>query len=178
MRQRVRALEAFLADAYSDGVVFQEGIVPKRLITSSAEFNRAAHGIRSPNDVRIQVAGIDIVRDERGRAAGPRGQRPDPLGRELRHGEPPGDDPDVPGPLRRRPRSCPSTTTPSASWRRSRPPRPQGVADPVVVVLTPGIHNAAYFEHALLARRMGVELVEGRDLFCRRQPALDAHHPR
>jgi uncharacterized circularly permuted ATP-grasp superfamily protein len=44
---------------------------------------------------------------------------------------------------------------------------PRGVSDPTVVVLTPGIHNAAYFEHSFLARQMGVELVEGRDLFCR-----------
>ena len=166
VRQRVRALEAFLADAYSDGVVFQEGIVPKRLITSSTEFNRAAHGIRSPNDVRIQVAGIDIVRDEKGALRRPGGQRPDPLGRQLRHGEPTGHDEDLPQPLRRG--QDPSRRPlPPASAGRARAAAPLGVVDPVVVVLTPGIHNAAYFEHAMLARRMGVELVEGRDLFCR-----------
>ena len=53
---------------------------------------------------------------------------------------------------------------------------PPAARDPVVVVLTPGIGNAAYFEHALLARLMGVELVEGRDLHLHGQPGLRAHH--
>ena len=64
VRQRIRAIEAFLADAYGSGVSFAEGIVPKRLITSSSEFNRAALGIVAPTGVRVQVAGIDVVRDE------------------------------------------------------------------------------------------------------------------
>jgi uncharacterized circularly permuted ATP-grasp superfamily protein len=166
VRQRVRALEAFLSDAYSDGVVFQEGIVPKRLITSSAEFNRAAHGIRSPNDVRIQVAGIDIVRDEVGALRVLEDNVRIPSGvsyvmenrRAMTRTFPS---------LFAEDRILPVDHYPQRLLAALKAAAPLGVADPVVVVLTPGIHNAAYFEHALLARRMGVELVEGRDLFCR-----------
>ena len=66
VRQRVRAIEAFLTDTYSEGVIFSERLVPRRLITSSTEFSRAAYGLAPPNGVRIQVAGIDLVRDEQG----------------------------------------------------------------------------------------------------------------
>jgi uncharacterized circularly permuted ATP-grasp superfamily protein len=166
VRQRVRALEAFLADAYSDGIVFQEGIVPKRLITSSTEFNRAAHGIRSPNDVRIQVAGIDIVRDEKGALRVLEDNVRIPSGvsyvmenrRAMTRTFPS---------LFAEDRILPVDRYPQRLLAALRAAAPLGVVDPVVVVLTPGIHNAAYFEHAMLARRMGVELVEGRDLFCR-----------
>ena len=66
--QRVRALEAFLADVY-DGVgsVFDEGVVPRRLVTTSSHFHREAVGFSPPNGVRVHVAGIDLVRDEHGR---------------------------------------------------------------------------------------------------------------
>lgn len=64
--QRVRALEAFLADIYGAGLIVQEGITPAAIITSSPQFARAAHGFSPPNGVRIHVSGIDIVRDEEG----------------------------------------------------------------------------------------------------------------
>jgi uncharacterized circularly permuted ATP-grasp superfamily protein len=166
VRQRVRALEAFLADAYSDGVVFQEGIVPKRLITSSAEFNRAAHGIRSPNGVRIQVAGIDIVRDEQGRLRVLEDNVRIPSGVSYVMENRRAMTRTFPG-LFAEDHILPVDHYPQRLLAALRAAAPAGVNDPVVVVLTPGIHNAAYFEHALLARRMGVELVEGRDLFCR-----------
>ena len=68
--QRVRALEAFLADVYGDGEILADGVVPRRLVTSCAHFHRAAAGIDPPDGVRIHVAGIDLVRDERGHASG------------------------------------------------------------------------------------------------------------
>ena len=61
--------------------------------------------------------------------------------------------------------------------RAAAPPR-RGGGEPTVVVLTPGVHNSAYFEHAFLARQMGVELVEGRDLVCRDNTRLHAQHRR
>ena len=64
--QRVRALEAFLADIYADGEIFKDNIVPRRLITTSEHFHREAAGIESANKVRIHVAGIDVVRDKKG----------------------------------------------------------------------------------------------------------------
>ena len=70
-----------------------------------------------------------------------------------------------------------STTTRPGCCDALRAAAPAGVTDPTVVVLTPGVYNAAYFEHALLARLMGVELVEGRDLVCRDNVVCDAHDP-
>ena len=64
--QRVRALEAFLADIYGDAEIVRNGVLPRRLITSCAHFHRAAAGLNPPNGVRIHVAGIDVVRDEDG----------------------------------------------------------------------------------------------------------------
>jgi uncharacterized circularly permuted ATP-grasp superfamily protein len=64
--QRVRALEAFLADVYGPAEVVRDGVVPRSLLTTSAGFCRPAHGIEPPNGVRVHLAGIDIVRDQAG----------------------------------------------------------------------------------------------------------------
>ena len=66
IKQRVQALEMFLHDVYGPQNVVRDGVVPKSLITSSEHFHRAAHGIIPPNNVRIHVAGIDLIRDEHG----------------------------------------------------------------------------------------------------------------
>ena len=66
VRQRVKALEAFLADVYGRGQVITDGVVPRSVITSSKHFHRAAYGIEPPNGVRVHVAGIDLIRDEQG----------------------------------------------------------------------------------------------------------------
>src|SRR5215510_3899665 len=66
VRQRVRALEAFLADVYGPGRVLADRVVPRRLVVTSAHFHRQAHGIVPPNGVRVHVSGVDLVRDERG----------------------------------------------------------------------------------------------------------------
>ncbi len=83
----------------------------------------------------------------------------------------------LPEVVRRHTGSGRSRTTRPGCWRALRAAAPAGVADPTVVVLTPGVHNSAYFEHALLAREMGVELVEGRDLVCVRQPGARCAPP-
>ncbi|HWW52881.1 MAG TPA: circularly permuted type 2 ATP-grasp protein, partial [Acidimicrobiales bacterium] len=67
LRQRVRALEAFLADVYGPCQVLRDRIVPRRLVTSATHFHREAAGIEPPNGVRIHVAGIDLVRGDDGR---------------------------------------------------------------------------------------------------------------
>ncbi|HET6711642.1 circularly permuted type 2 ATP-grasp protein, partial [Amycolatopsis sp.] len=64
--QRVRALEAFLADVYGDRQILRDGVLPRRLITSCEHFHREAFGITPPNGVRIHVSGVDLVRDEEG----------------------------------------------------------------------------------------------------------------
>src|SRR6476659_4476817 len=165
--QRVKALEAFLADVYSGARVITDGVVPSQLITSSTHFHRAVWGIQPANGVRIHVAGVDLIRTPDG---------------EVRVLE---DNVRVPSGVSyvMTNRSAMITAIPDAfSNQRIRPvagypgrllaalrkAAPSGVDEPTVVVLTPGVYNSAYFEHTLLARTMGVELVEGRDLECRR----------
>ena len=164
--QRVRALEAFLADIYGDAEIVRDGVLPRRLITSCEHFHRAAAGLNPPNGVRIHVAGIDVVRDEEGTFRVLEDNLRNPSGvsyvmenrRTMARVFPD---------LFTRQRCARSATTRCTSCGPcARRPRPN-VADPTVVVLTPGVYNSAYFEHSLLARQMGVELVEGRDLFCR-----------
>jgi uncharacterized circularly permuted ATP-grasp superfamily protein len=163
--QRIRALEAFLADVYGPAEVLADHVVPRRLVTSSPHFHREAHGITSPNGVRIHVAGIDVVRDAAGKFVVLEDNVRCPSG--------------VSYVLENR-RTLALVLPELFAGQRLRsvadyPERlldalaasaPPGVSSPVVVVLTPGVHNSAHYEHAFLARRMGVELVEGRDLFC------------
>ncbi|MEQ6901764.1 circularly permuted type 2 ATP-grasp protein [Nocardioides sp. YIM 152588] len=167
VQQRVKALEMFLSDVYDAGNVFNDGVIPREVIMTSSHFHRAAATIRPANGVRVHVAGIDLIRDNAG---------------EFRVLE---DNARVPSGVsyvmtNRRAISAalPETITqhrirPVAGYPQRllsalRAAAPAGVTDPTVVVLTPGVYNGAYFEHALLARTMGVELVEGRDLVCRR----------
>ena len=146
--------------------IFDDGIVPRRLVTTSTHFHRAAAGIEPPNGVRVHVAGIDLVRGADGDLPGPRGQPAHAVGHLLRGREPPDDGPGVPRAVRQPPGPA-RRQLPGRLLEALRAAAPPGVADPTVVVLTPGVYNSAYFEHAFLARQMGVELVEGRDLVCR-----------
>jgi len=165
VRQRVRVLEAFLADVYGAGTVFTEGIVPRSVVLTGGGFHRAAHGVAALNGVRVHVAGIDLVRDTDGRFRVLEDNARVPSGvsyvmenrRIMAH--------TFPG-LFAEHRVRPVDDYPMRLLAALRAAAPAGVADPVVVVLTPGVANSAYFEHALLARLMGVELVEGRDLIC------------
>jgi len=164
--QRIRALEMFLDDVYGSGQILTEGVVPRALVTSSAHFHRAAHGFTPPNGVRIHVAGVDLVRDQEGTIRVLEDNLRNPSGvsyvlenrRTLAHVVP---------------EFFPTQRVRAVAEYPERllaaliAAAPRGVPDPTVVVLTPGVHNSAHFEHAFLARRMGAELVEGRDLFCR-----------
>ena len=163
--QRVRVLEAFLADIYGPGRCIKDGVIPAALISSSAHYHRQAQGIEAPNGVRVMVGGIDVIRDEKG------------LWRVLE------DNVRVPSGVSYviSNRRVMGQTLPELFFKMSvravgdyphkllhalRASAPNGVDDPTVVVLTPGVYNSAYYEHTLLARLMGVELVEGRDLYC------------
>jgi uncharacterized circularly permuted ATP-grasp superfamily protein len=165
VRQRVRVLEAFLADVYGPGRAFDDGVLPWSLIVTSEKFRREVAGIIPPNSVRVHVAGVDLIRDEQGKFRVLEDNVRVPSG--------------VSYVLENRlamTRLFPALFSdqkihqvdeyPSRLLAALRAAAPDGAADPFVVVLTPGLHNAAYFEHTLLARLMGVELVEGRDLFC------------
>ncbi|NHN55333.1 circularly permuted type 2 ATP-grasp protein [Calidifontibacter sp. DB0510] len=161
--QRVAALEAFLSDIYGEGQVFNDRVIPRRVVTSSPHFLRVAKGVEPPGKVRVHVAGIDLIRDSDGtfRVLEDNVRIPSGVSYVMTN------------------RRAMSAALPEAfAHHRIRPVSqypgkllaalracaPSGVTDPTVVVLTPGAYNAAYFEHALLARLMGVRLVEGRDL--------------
>lgn len=163
--QRVRALEAFLADVYNSARVLHDGVVPHHVVTSSPGFLRAVHGVNPTNGVRIHVAGIDVVRDEEGRFRVLEDNLRCPSGVSYVLAN----------------RAAMARVLPEVFWGQPirmvddyparlvhalRQAAPGGVADPTVVVLTPGVYNSAFYEHALLARLMGVHLVEGRDLVC------------
>ncbi|SNS80864.1 Uncharacterized conserved protein, circularly permuted ATPgrasp superfamily [Rhodococcoides kyotonense] len=166
IKQRVKALEMFLADIYGDQEILRDGVVPKRLVTSCEHFHREAIGIVPPNGVRIHVAGIDIVRDAQGTFRVLEDNLRSPSGVSY-----------VMENRRTMARVFPDLFAThrvravgdyaSHLLRALRAAAALNEADPTVVVLTPGVANSAYFEHSLLARLMGVELVEGRDLFCR-----------
>jgi uncharacterized circularly permuted ATP-grasp superfamily protein len=163
--QRVRALEAFLDDVYGEGRAFREGVLPRRLVTTSQHFHRAVHGIEPRNGVRIHVAGIDLVRDEAGelRVLEDNVRTPSGVSYVLENRRTMARvSPDMFGGERVR-RVSPYPARLLAALRQAAP----NVGDPTVVVLTPGAYNSAYFEHSLLARQMGIELVEGRDLVTR-----------
>ncbi|MEV4704128.1 circularly permuted type 2 ATP-grasp protein [Actinoplanes sp. NPDC049316] len=163
--QRIRALEAFLADVYGPGQVLADGVVPRRIIATSAHFLRAAAGINPPNGVRIHVAGVDLVRDEQGvfRVLEDNVRIPSGVSYVMENRRAMAQ---VLPEVFAATRILPVESYPAMLLRALRAAAPVGVADPTVVVLSPGVHNPVYSEHALLAREMGVELVEGRDLVC------------
>jgi uncharacterized circularly permuted ATP-grasp superfamily protein len=163
--QRVTALNLFLDDLYvGERAAIHDGIVPKWLVTSSSGFNREAFGLPVPKGARCLVAGIDLVRDHEGtyRVLEDNLRNPSGISYVLEN------------------RASMTRVLPAPfqdhgvrpvhhygnllldALRRVAPPT--AGEDPSVVVLTPGVFNSAYFEHAFLARQMGVELVEGRDL--------------
>jgi uncharacterized circularly permuted ATP-grasp superfamily protein len=163
--QRIRALEAFLADVYGAGQALADGVVPRKVVVTSAHFHREAAGITPHNGVRIHVAGVDLIRDEQGTFRVLEDNVRVPSGvsyvmenrRAMAHVLPE---------VFASTRVQPVDSYPGQLLRALRAAAPVGVTEPTVVVLTPGVFNSAYFEHALLAREMGVELVEGRDLVC------------
>lgn len=164
--QRVRTLEAFLDDVYDQMNVVKDGVVPRSLITTSEHFHRAVHGFRPAGGVRVHISGIDVVRDAEGTFRVLEDNVRVPSGvsyvlenrRAMSKGLPEAIGSVNVRPVEEYPRRL------LAALRKSAP---SNVENPVVVVLTPGVFNSAYFEHTLLAGLMGVELVEGRDLVTR-----------
>ncbi|MBF4570618.1 circularly permuted type 2 ATP-grasp protein [Plantibacter sp. VKM Ac-2880] len=165
IKQRVKALEAFLADVYGPQLAVRDGVIPAKLISSSSHFHRQAYGIQAANGVRIQVSGIDLIRDEHGqmRVLEDNVRVPSGVSYVISNRRVMAQTlPELFVSMRVRPVG----DYPNKLLQALRASAPPGVEDPNVVVLTPGVYNSAYFEHTLLARLMGVELVEGRDLFC------------
>ncbi|MDL9979270.1 circularly permuted type 2 ATP-grasp protein [Microbacterium sp. ASV49] len=165
VKQRVRALEAFLDDAYGRQNCVRDDVVPAQLIASSQYFYRQAAGIHSANGVRIQVSGIDLIRDENGvmRVLEDNVRVPSGVSYVISNRRVMAQTlPELFVSMQVRPVG----DYPNKLLAALKASAPAGIEDPTVVVLTPGVYNSAYFEHTLLARLMGVELVEGRDLLC------------
>jgi uncharacterized circularly permuted ATP-grasp superfamily protein len=165
VRQRVLAHEAFLADVYGSGQVFADGVLPRRVVLTSQHFRREVAGLIPPNGVRVHVAGIDLVRDEQGKFRVLEDNLRTPSGVSYVVENRLAMTRTFPA-LFAEQHVNPVDEYPARLLAALRAAAAPHTADPVVVLLTPGVHNAAYFEHTLLARLMGVELVEGRDLVC------------
>jgi uncharacterized circularly permuted ATP-grasp superfamily protein len=165
LKQRVAALNRFLHDIYHDQEILRAGKISAEQVTLHNAYQPAMRGLDLPNGVYSHIAGIDLVRHEDGRWYVLEDNLRTPSGVSymlenrkmmLRL---------FPELFARQPVQ-PVEQYPALlleTLRAAAPPRQQ--RDPSVVVLTPGQHNSAYFEHAFLAQQMGVELVEGADLF-------------
>ena len=100
LKQRVRALNLFIHDVYHDRLILRDRVVPAELVLGASGYRRECVGLQVPQDIYIHVSGIDLIRDADGRVPRPGGQRPDPLGRQLRAQEPAGDEAGLPAPVR------------------------------------------------------------------------------
>ena len=165
LEQRVTALNRFLADVYSGSCsAVAAGVVPQWLLTSSKGFERNAFGIDVPHGAHCMIAGIDLVRGADGSYAVLEDNLRNPSGisyvlenrAALSKAFPALFDDHIVQPVEQYGRMLRSTLESVAP--------PASREEPTIVVLTPGVYNSAYYEHAFLARAMGVELVEGRDL--------------
>ncbi len=170
LAQRVTALNRFLHDIYHDQAILKAGIIPSEQVLGNVQYRKQMIGVTVPNGVYSHISGIDVVRATHGEEEGQYFVLEDNL--RVPSG--------VSYMLENRKmmmRLCPELfqshkVAPVAHYadlllETLRDSAPAAVSDPVVVVLTPGMYNSAYFEHAFLAQQMGVELVEGQDLFVR-----------
>ena len=161
--QRVTALNLFIADIYQDQKCLKDKIIPAELVLSRKEYKRELLRLMPPRQIYTHVVGTDIIRNDKGEYLVLEDNCRTPSGvsyvlenRNLLHRVFPEFFTRYPvRPIRDYPRQLLDTLL----WAA-----PRASESPVAVVLTPGIHNSAYFEHSFLAREMGVFLVEGRDL--------------
>jgi uncharacterized circularly permuted ATP-grasp superfamily protein len=167
LAQRIRALDRFVDDVYHAREIVHEGIVPWDLIVSRTAFARAAHGIRPPGGVYCHVSGCDLVRDSDGawKVLEDNVRTPSGISYVLENRV--AMTRLLPG-LFSEYRVRPVEHYPALLRNALHEVAPVGIEEePNVVVWTPGPFNSAYFEHAFLARQMGVELVEASDLVVR-----------
>ncbi|GAC1641753.1 MAG: circularly permuted type 2 ATP-grasp protein [Ktedonobacteraceae bacterium] len=163
LTQRITALNSFLKDIYHEGRILAEGIVPRALVYSCKHFRREMRGLHVPHDTYISIIGSDLVRLPDGTFAVLEDNLRVPSGvsymlanRQVMKNV----FPTLFGSYDVRPidhygQALLNTLSSLAPLMRP---------DPTIVLLTPGVYNSAYFEHTFLARQMGIELVEGRDL--------------
>ena len=164
LAQRVRALNSFIGDIYHDQRILQAGVIPAERVLCNVQYRPEMQGVEVPGGIYAHVAGIDVVRDESGSFCVLEDNLRVPSGvsymlenRKMM--------------MRLFPELfahhavAPIEQYPDLLLENLKSGAPAGVSDPTVVLLTPGMYNSAYFEHAFLAQQMGIELVEGQDLF-------------
>ena len=163
LEQRIRALNLFLHDVYHDQKIIKDGVIPREIVESAPYFRPEFMGFDVPKDIYIHICGTDLIRDDKGQylVLEDNARSPSGVSYMLEN-------------RRAMKRAFPRIFPRSGVQSVSRYPNdllnvlkyicPQEKPNPRVVVLTPGVYNSAYFEHCFLARQMGVEIVEGRDL--------------
>ena len=163
LTQRITALNLFLKDVYHEGRILEDGVVPGKIVYTCKHYRREMRGIKVPRDVYVTVVGTDLIRTPEGNFVVLEDNLRVPSGvsymltsrRVMKQIFPA---------LFRKCRVRPIEQYSQALLSTLRSLAPEGRAEPTVVLLTPGAYNSAYFEHTYLARQMGIELVEGRDL--------------
>lgn len=163
INQRLKALNLFLKDVYNDQFILKDGIVPIETVYSCPHYLREMHGFPVPHDIYVHIAGIDLIRNNDGTfyILEDNLRTPSGVSYMLENRE-----------ITKRlfPDLLPKNNVrsvieyPNILHKNLVSLSPRQISNPTIVVLTPGIYNSAYFEHTTLARLMGVELVEGRDL--------------
>jgi len=163
IKQRLTALNLFLKDIYNNQFIVKDGIVPIDIIYSCPHFLREMHQLQVPYDIYIHISGIDLIRDHDGTfyVLEDNLRTPSGVSYMLENRE-----------ITKRlfPDLLPQcgvrsvTEYPTILYKNLLALSPRQITNPTIVLLSPGIYNSAYFEHTTLARLMGVELVEGRDL--------------
>jgi uncharacterized circularly permuted ATP-grasp superfamily protein len=168
--QRVTALNRFIKDVYHGQEIIRAGLVPMEEVLKNPQFRPEMVGVQVPCDIYAHIAGVDIVRAEHGQQQATYYVLEDNLrvpsgvsymleNRKMMMRLFPD--------LFAQHRVAPVAHYPDMLLETLRAMAPSVSDEPTVVVLTPGMYNSAYFEHAFLAQQMGVELVEGQDLFVR-----------
>jgi len=163
IKQRLTALNLFLKDVYNNQFIVKDGIVPIDIIYSCPHFLREMYKLQVPYDIYIHISGIDLIRDHDGTfyVLEDNLRTPSGVSYMLENRE-----------ITKRlfPDLLPQcgvrsvTEYPTILYKNLLAISPRQISNPTIVLLSPGIYNSAYFEHTTLARLMGVELVEGRDL--------------
>ena len=163
IQQRLKALNLFLKDVYNDQQILKDKVVPATLVASCPHFTREVFGIKVPHDIYVHISGIDLIRGADGTFYILEDNLRTPSGvsymlenREVTK------------------RIFPEMLAEKRVRMVNNYPlllhqillslAPQQISNPTVALLTPGVFNSAYYEHTFLARQMGIELVEGRDL--------------
>jgi uncharacterized circularly permuted ATP-grasp superfamily protein len=165
LTQRVLALNHFLHDVYHDQRILKDKRIPAELVFGASDFRREMIGINVPRNVYAHIIGTDLIRDNEGNYFVLEDNLRSPSGvsymlenrQAMKRSFPRIFERYGVAPIDHYPQELRATLCSIA---------PREAPDPTVVLLTPGIYNSAYFEHSFLARQMGIEIVEGRDLVC------------